>query len=72
MSSFIVGGGKSDFRESWGRQNRLFPIGIVVWASGPVVASSRQKKNEGLNASPARSVHKMMKLDGLLGLFVAF
>ena len=62
MSSFIVGGGKSDFRENWGR----------VWASGPVVASSRQKKNEGLNASPARSVHKMMKLDGLLGLFVAF
>ena len=44
MSGFIVGGGKSDFRENWGRQNRLFPIGIVVWASGPVVASSRQKK----------------------------
>ena len=25
MSGFIVGGEKSDFRESWRRQNRLFP-----------------------------------------------
>ena len=25
MSGFIVGGGKSDFRENWGRQNRFFP-----------------------------------------------
>ena len=26
MSGFIVGGGKSDFRENWRSQIRLFPI----------------------------------------------